>query len=121
MLETFYQKAHWAFYRSGPILWLNSAYWGSFAGLALTLIEGWTNPNVRKNVRDTARSDAPLWTGSIAIVTTVIFIFTENTWYCLAAHLFLDLLLRPIIGFPRAETEEHSQAQETGRPRYRAR
>lgn len=104
ILELIYQEAHWAFYRSGPILWLNDYYWGSFLGLGLALIEGWCNPNVRGSVQDTARADAPLWTGSVAVVTTILFIFTQNLWYCLALHLFLDQGLRVAIGFPRFTT-----------------
>ncbi len=107
VIEAIYQQAHWAFYRSGPILWLGDFYWGSFVGLFLTLIEGWTNPSVRSSIRDIHRADAPLWTGSIAVVTTIIFIFSENVWYCLATHLILDLVLRNYIGFPK-----HSEREE---------
>jgi hypothetical protein len=87
-------------YRSGPILWLGDFYWGSFWGLALTLLEGWSNPNVRTSVGDITRADAPLWTGSLAIVSTIFFIFTQNLWYGLMAHLLLDLGLRAVIGLP---------------------
>ncbi|MCL4487525.1 MAG: hypothetical protein M1570_05290 [Chloroflexi bacterium] len=106
IIELIYQQAHWAFYRSGPILWLGDVYWGSFLGLGLSLLEGWSNPNVRSSLRDTARADAPLWTGSIAIITTVLFIYTQNLYYCLAIHLFLDQGLRVVIGFPRATAAE---------------
>jgi hypothetical protein len=101
LIETVYEQAHWAFYRSGPILWLNDFYWGSCLGLALAFAEGWSNPRVRESVRDITRADTPLWTGGIAIVSAVLFIFTQNAWYCLAAHLLLDFGLRPLIGFPR--------------------
>jgi hypothetical protein len=103
IIEILYQEAHWAFYRAGPILWLDDFYWGSFFGLLLALIEGWSNPRVRANVRDVTRADAPLWSGSIAIVSAIVFIFTQNAWYCLIVHLFLDLGLRSIIGFPRQQ------------------
>ncbi len=101
VVEVLYQQAHWALYRSGPILWLDEYYLGSFMGLTLVLIEGWSNPGVRASVRDTTRADAPLWTGSLAVVSTIVFIYTQNLWYCLAIHLLLDLGLRPLIGFPR--------------------
>ncbi len=102
LIEIFYQQVHWAFYRSGPILWLsNDFYWGSFCGLALAFIEGWTNPRARDSVRDITRADTPLWTGSVAIVSALIFIFTQNFWYALATHLLLDFGLRPLVGFPR--------------------
>ncbi len=103
VVETIYQEAHWAFYRSGPILWLGDAYWGSFVGLALVLIEGWSNPEVRENAHDISRADAPLWTGSLAVMSTVVFVFTQNAWYALAIHALLDLGLRGIIGFPKPE------------------
>ncbi len=101
IVELFYQQAHWSFYRSGPILWVGDLYWGSFLGLGLAYIEGWTNPNVRSSIRQITRADAPLWTGSLAVITTVIFIYTQNLWYCLIVHLMLDLGVRGLIGFPR--------------------
>lgn len=101
IVEVIYQEAHWAFYRSGPILWLGDYYWGSFFGLALTFLEGWSNPVVRNNAQDITRADAPLWSGSLAIISAVVFIFTQNSWYCLLVHLILDLGLRALIGFPR--------------------
>lgn len=100
-IEIFYQEAHWAFYRAGPILWLDDFYWGSFFGLVLVLIEGWSNPAVRAQVVNVARADAPLWNVSLLIISTLIFIFTQNAWYCLIVHLVLALGLRPAIGFPR--------------------
>lgn len=104
ILELIYQQAHWALYRSGPILWLGDFYWGSFIGLWLVFIEGWSNPFVRANMRDVTRADAPLWSGSLAIVSTIIFIFTQNTWYALIVHLIIDFGLRGTIGFPRTHT-----------------
>ncbi len=100
-VESLYQQAHWSFYRSGPILWVGDVYWGSFLGLGLAYIEGWANPNVRAGVREVTRADAPLWTGTLAVITTVIFVYTQNLWYCLAVHLLLDLGFRGLIGFPR--------------------
>jgi hypothetical protein len=109
IVEVIYQELHWAFYRSGPILWLGDFYWGSFFGLVLTLLEGWSNPVVRKNSADVTRADAPLWSGSLAIISTAVFIFTQNAWYCLLVHLVLDLGLRGLIGFPRVNVTESSQ------------
>ena len=108
IVEVIYQEAHWAFYRSGPILWLGDFYWGSFIGLILALIEGWSNPFVRANAHDITRADAPLWSGSLAIVSTLIFVFTQNAWYALVVHLIIDLGLRTTIGFPRAHTPSDS-------------
>lgn len=109
-LELIYQQAHWAFYRSGPILLLGDVYWGSFAGLGLVFLEGWSNPEVRTSIRDFTRADAPLWTGSLAIVTTVVFVFTQNTWYCLLIHSVIDLWLRGFIGFPVSSEQLDDQS-----------
>jgi hypothetical protein len=106
VVELIYQQAHWAFYRSGPILWLGDVYLGSLVGLGLIILEAWSNPGVRKTMNDTTRADAPLWTGSLAIVATIVFIFTQNFWYCLVIHLLLDLLLRRAIGFPQVPLEQ---------------
>lgn len=101
IIEILYREAHWAFYRAGPILWLDDFYWGSFFGLALTLIEGWSNPATRANIEDVTRADAPLWSSGLAIISTLVFIFTQNVWYCLSLHLLLDQGLRGIVGFPK--------------------
>lgn len=98
ILEIIYQEAHWAFYRSGPVLWLGDYYWGSFLGLVLNLLEGWSNPAVRENVRDITRADAPLWAGSLSIISVLVFYYTQNTWYCLAIHLVLNFILRRLVG-----------------------
>lgn len=102
IVEAFYQQAHWAFYRSAPILWLGDGYWGTVFGLGLILIEGWSNPSVRAHVEEITRADAPLWSAGLAIVSALVFILTQNTWYCLIVHLILVLVLRGAIGFPRA-------------------
>lgn len=104
IVELFYQQAHWAFYRSGPILWLGDFYWGSLFGLALTCLEAWTNPFVRANARDITRADTPLWSGGLAIISTTVFIFTMNTWYALIIHFIIDIGLRATIGFPRVHS-----------------
>ncbi len=108
IIEILYQEAHWAFYRCGPILWLDDFYWGSFFGLLLALIEGWSNPAVRANVRDVTRADAPLRSSSLAIISAIVFIFTQNVWYCLIVHLLLDQGLRGIVGFPRGHNPSTS-------------
>ncbi len=106
-IESLYQQAHWSFYRSGPILWIGDLYWGSLLGLGLAYIEGWTNPSVRAGTREVTRADAPLWTGTLAVITTVVYIYTQNFWYCLVIHLLLDLGFRGIIGFPRVSARDH--------------
>lgn len=104
IVESLYLQTHWAFYRSGAILWLGDFYWGSFFGLILVMLEAWSNPRTRANVAEVTRADAPLWNLSLAVVSVVIFIVTQNSWYCLAVHLALTLGVRGVIGFPRVHT-----------------
>jgi hypothetical protein len=106
LIEILYQEAHWAFYRCGPLLWLDNIYTASFFGLILVLLEGWSNANVRASAGDVTRADAPLWSGSLLIVSTVVFIIKQNTWYCLMIHLLLDVGLRRVIGVPRTLESE---------------
>ena len=108
IVEMLYQEAHWAFYRSGPVIWIGDFYLGSLCGLALILLEGGSNPFVRANVEEVTRADAPLWSASLAIVSTLVFILTQNAWYSLIAHLLLALGLRGFIGFPRVHSIERS-------------
>ncbi len=105
IVETLYQETHWAFYRSGPVLWLGDFYWGGLFGLLLVLLEGWSNPHARSGVDEVTRADAPLWRASLLIVSTIVFILTQNSWYALVIHLLLALAIRRVIGFPFARAD----------------
>jgi hypothetical protein len=105
IVQAVYQETHWAFYRSGPVLWLGDFYWGGLFGLALALLEGWSNPHVRAGAAEVTRADAPLWRASLAIVSTLVFLSTHNSWYCLGVHLLVTLALRRVIGFPYTHTD----------------
>lgn len=105
IVESVYQETHWAFYRSSPVLWLGDVYWGGFFGLVLVLIESWSNPHIRAGVDEVTRADAPLWRLCLGIISTLIFITTQNSWYCLIIHVLLALAIRRVIGFPQAHTD----------------
>ncbi|MBI5305018.1 MAG: hypothetical protein HY868_22995 [Chloroflexi bacterium] len=105
IVETLYQETHWAFYRSGPVMWLADFYWGGLFGLSLTLLESWSDPHVRARIDEVTRADAPLWRASLAIISTLVFILTQNSWYCLIVHLLLALAIRRVIGFPHARVD----------------
>lgn len=96
LLEIIYLEAHWAFYRSGPLAVLGD-YWGVFAGLGIVLAEWATNPELRRNL-GTERQGGILWTGSLALVIAILFLFTRNLWLCALIHLGLEIGLLAILG-----------------------
>lgn len=93
LLDALYDQIHWAFYRSGPILWLDDVYWGVFAGLALVLLEATLNPAHRWALQDPETAAPPLLRLSIAWTSALLFLATRNLWLTLAAHLALVGLL----------------------------
>jgi len=96
LLETIYLEAHWAFYRSGPLAVLGD-YWGVFAGLGVVFLEWATNPTLRRNL-GTQRQGEMLWSGSLALVIAIIFLFTKNLWLCTIIHLGLEMGLLTLLG-----------------------
>ena len=83
--EAAYHEAHWAFYRNAPSLAVGT-YWGVWTGLALVALEAALNPGWRKNLADPQRAPGPLMRGALAIVSSVLFLLTENLWLALALH-----------------------------------
>lgn len=96
LLETICLEAHWAFYRSGPLAVLGD-YWGVFAGLGIVYLEWATNPTLRRNL-GTERQGEILWSGSLALVIAILFLFTRNLWLCALIHLGLEAGLLAILG-----------------------
>ncbi len=89
LLDALYDQIHWAFYRSGPILWLNDPYWGVFAGLALVLLEAALNPTHWWALKD-PKTAAPVLTRlGIAWISALLFLETHNLWLTIAVHLVL--------------------------------
>jgi hypothetical protein len=91
--EAAYHEVHWAFYRNAPILTANAywektagEYWGVWAGLALVALEAVLNPAWRKGLADPQKAPAQLMRGALAVVSSVLFLKTENLWLALALH-----------------------------------
>jgi len=83
--EAAYHEAHWAFYRNAPILAVGT-YWGVWTGLALVALEAALNPGWRKDLSDPQQALSQLMRGALAIVSSVLFLLTENLWLALALH-----------------------------------
>lgn len=93
LLSVFYDQIHWAFYRSGPVLWLGDPYWGVFAGLALVLLETGLNPALRWALQGPESAGPPLIRVGMAWVSALLFLMTRNLWLTTAAHLALIVLI----------------------------
>ena len=89
LLHVLYDQIHWAFYRSGPILWLDDLYWGAFAGLALVLLEAALNPAHWWKLRSPETAGPPLIRLGVAWVSTLLFLGTQNLWLTTGVHLAL--------------------------------
>jgi hypothetical protein len=93
LLGVLYDQVHWAFYRSGPLLWLDDPYWGVFAGLALVLLEAGLNPSLWWALKDPATAGPALIRLGTAWISALLFLATHNLWLTAAAHLALIGLL----------------------------
>jgi hypothetical protein len=88
-LYALYDQVHWAFYRSGPMLWLDDFYWGVWAGLGLVLLEATLNPALGWSLKDPQTAGPVLARLAMAGVSAFLFLMTRNLWLVLAAHLML--------------------------------
>ena len=86
IIETAALQAHWAFYRSVFIVWLEELHWGSWAGLGLVCLEWALNPWLQRGLRRPTQAEPILRRAVLALVTTALFILTRNLWLCWALH-----------------------------------
>jgi hypothetical protein len=93
LLNVCYYQVHWAFYRSGPILWLDDLYWGTFVGLTLVLLESALNPALWWALKSPETAGPPLIRLGLAWINALLFLATQNIWLTAGAHLVLIVLL----------------------------
>lgn len=93
LLNVLYDQIHWAFYRSGPILWLDDLYGGTWAGLALVLLAAAFNPAHRWALKGPETAGPLLLRLGAAWSSALLFVATQNLWLTIAAHLILVGLL----------------------------
>jgi hypothetical protein len=93
LLHAVYDQIHWAFYRSGPILWLGDVYWGTFVGLALVLLETALNPALWWSLKSPDTAGPPLFRLGMVWISALLFLATQNLWLSIGVHLVLAGLL----------------------------
>lgn len=108
VVEVIYMQAHWAFYRAACILLLRlffqddlAVYWGTSAGIALTFLEAWADPRVRRNIAQFGEDEPALWSAGQAIINMVGFVLTRNAWLLALIHLALEFTVPHLRAVPQ--------------------
>ncbi len=108
VIEVVYMQAHWALYRAACIMILSSfftqelaVYWGTCAGIALVALEAWSDPRLRRQVAILGEGEFTLWSASQAIINSVGFVLTHNTWLLSLLHLILEFTVPHLRPAPR--------------------
>jgi len=83
--EAAYREIHWGFYRNAPIAAFG-LYWGTWAGLGLVGLEALADPVWRKGLSDPQRASRHLTRAALAVVSSVLFLQTQNLWLALMLH-----------------------------------
>lgn len=78
-------EAHWAFYRNAPVLVVGE-YWGVWVGLSLVALEAALNPFWREGLTAPERTPGQLLRVALAVISSALFLLTENLWLALAVH-----------------------------------
>lgn len=83
--EAIYHEVHWTFYRNAFIIaW--GDYWGIWGGLTLIGLEAALNPAWRAGLSDPQQAPARLMRAALAVVSSVLFLLTQNLWLAIAVH-----------------------------------
>ena len=91
--EALYHEVHWAFYRNAPIVAFG-LYWGTWAGLAVAALEAVINPTWRRQVSDPDHTWHALSQGAMAVLSSMLFLHTQNLWLGLLLHWGISWVIR---------------------------
>lgn len=83
------EEAHWAFYRTLPML-LWGAHWGLWAGLLLIASERYANPRTSAGLRRPGGVEEEAWWWTRLVVMTAVFAVLRNLWLCVVLHAMLE-------------------------------
>lgn len=97
-LEALYHQIHWAFYRE-PFVLLWNINIGAWAALLPIGLETAINPYCWETLYSKTRSRNLVVRGVLVVVSTLIFIQTQNLWLAIGA----DMLIGWLAGYTPAE------------------
>jgi hypothetical protein len=88
--ESILLESWWALCRS-PMLLLAGPYFGVYLGLAAVFVAALLNARTRHALRTPGCREEVVLSGSLAVITATLYVFTHNLWLCLALHTFLRM------------------------------
>ncbi len=91
LLDSLSLQAHWLLYRAGATLALNDPNLGALAGIALVALEWAADMRLWLRARTPGQADDLLMQAGLLVLSTVVFVFTRNFWFSLAAHALVWL------------------------------
>jgi hypothetical protein len=91
LVDGLYLEVHWAFYRGALAVLGDDVYAGSFAALALVLVEWGLSPFWRQGWRRPLLAAERWLRTALALIIAVVFLLTRNLWICLVVHWLLEL------------------------------
>lgn len=89
--EAIYLQAHWALYRSGPLLWLDDYYVGVILGFGIVCLEWSLSAGWRASLGQVGRAGRSVVDWSLALSSAIVYLFTYNLWLCILVHWVADL------------------------------
>ncbi len=94
--EAILLESGWALVRS-PLLLLVGAYFGAYLALAAVYASALLNARTRHELTIPGAREGVLLTGIIAVWTTSLYVYVQNLWLCIAAHLILRVCLLALV------------------------
>jgi len=108
--EAAYHEIHWAFYRNAPIVTFG-LYWGVWAGLVLVALEALANPIWRRGLSVPERASKQLLRATLAVVSSVLFLRTQNIWLSMMLHSALSWGLQSASAASSTRSRTRSQSR----------
>jgi hypothetical protein len=93
LIDAIYLEVHWAFYRGALSVLFQEKYAAVFAGLGLVYLEWSLDPFWRHGWRLETRATRQWLRAALALVSSLVFLFTRSLWICLGVHLLVGLAL----------------------------
>ena len=94
--EAVFLEVWWALCRS-PLLVLAGPYWGVYGGLTVVSIAALLSGRIRHELQTPGDREGVILSGSLAMVTATLYLFTRNLWLCIALHFVLRVAILGLV------------------------